>query len=146
MWFRIHTINVICPWMYCRQLLPPPLQNRKYTEGSCGPAQFSEAERDKTLSGRTKNEQLNAKLGKVKVKQASPPSSDLSSRPLSKKYAPSPPQSSRSLRSLGSPAKVRDTLSSARSFDGPSENETEKEQELWVKKPSKTVTEKEIVR
>lgn len=113
--------------------------------------QFSEANtatlNDNTvLVGRTRNDQLSAKSGKVKVKQTSPPSSDLTSRPLSKKYVPSPPSSSRSVRSLGSSTKVKDTLSSARSTASRSDIEAEQEEEFWEKKPSKTVTEQEIVR
>lgn len=134
--------------LYCRQVLPPtPL--RKFADVSSGPVQFSEANtatlNDNTvLVGRTRNDQLSAKS--VKVKQTSPPSSDLTSRPLSKKYVPSPPSSSRSVRSLGSSTKVKDTLSSARSTASRSDIEAEREEEFWEKKPSKTVTEQEIVR
>lgn len=132
-----------------RQVLPPPPQ-RKFADVSSGPVQYSEANsatlNDNTVSvGRTRNDQLSAKSGKVKVKQTSPPTSDLTSRPLSKKYVPSPPSSSRSVRSLGSSAKVKDTLSSARSTTNRSDIEAEREEEFWEKKPSKTVTEQEIL-
>ncbi|XP_062567136.1 protein phosphatase 1 regulatory subunit 7-like isoform X1 [Saccostrea cucullata] len=133
-----------------RQILSTPPQSKKYIDEGSGPVQYNEVNAgiysDKTLSAeRTTNDQLSARSGKVKLKQTSPPTSDFSSRPFSKKFSPSPPSSSRYQRSPGSAGKVKDTLSSARSTSSRSRNDKEQEVEFWEKKPPKTVTEEEIL-
>lgn len=137
-------------WSYfCRQILPPPPPIRKFTDESCGPAQYSEvptAAHSDTVVGRATNDHLSTRSGKVKVKQTTPPTNDLSSRPFSKKYNPSPPSSSRSRKSPGSSARVKDHFASARGTPSQSESETGQEVESWEKRTPKTVTEQEIVR
>jgi hypothetical protein len=135
-----------------RQILPPPPSIRKFTDEACGPTQYNEipsaaAQGDRNESaGRAPYEQISARSGKVKVKQTTPPTNDLSSRPFSKKHNPSPPSSSRSRKSPGSSTRVKDNFASARGTPSQSENEAGQNVETWEKRTPKTVTEQDIVR